>query len=68
MNDLLTTADAARVLDISPDGVRWLTRNGRLPAIRTRSGVRLYFNRDVELLRDARGRRGCRRKRAGKDM
>ncbi len=47
-DDLMTTSEAARVLDLSPDAVRWLEREGRLPAQRTTNGYRLFRRRDVE--------------------
>lgn len=50
MNQLLTTSDAARVLNRSVDRVRGLEREGKLPAQRTRSGQRLFKASDVERL------------------
>jgi excisionase family DNA binding protein len=50
MSDLLTTADAARILGVVPATVRQLERNGRLAAQRTSSGVRLFQRSDVEQL------------------
>jgi len=38
----LTTADAARMLERSVDGVRWLARQGQLPYERTLSGQFLF--------------------------
>jgi hypothetical protein len=43
----LTTADAARMLDLTADGVRWLARQGRLPYERTPAGQRLFLQADV---------------------
>lgn len=54
MNELLTPADAARILDVVPATVRRLALKGRLPALRTASGMRLFHREDVERLRDAR--------------
>jgi excisionase family DNA binding protein len=48
--ELLTTSDAARVLQVSADLVRQLARAGRLPALITRSGQRLFWEKDVENL------------------
>lgn len=48
--DLMTTGEAARLLKLSPDMVRWLEREGRLPAQRTTNGVRLFRRSDVERL------------------
>ena len=50
MDAPLTTADAAKLLDVVPDTVRLWERNGLLRAIRTESGVRLFRRRDVEAL------------------
>ena len=47
-NDLLTPSDAARVLGLSADSVRVLSDSGRLPAMRTISGRRLFRRMDVE--------------------
>ncbi len=46
----MTTGEAARVLGLSPDMVRWIERVGRLPAQRTTNGVRLFRRDDVERL------------------
>ena len=51
MNDLLTTGDAARVLNRSVDRVRDYEREGKLRvAFKTRSGQRLFNASDVERL------------------
>lgn len=55
-DDLMTTGEAARLLALSPDGVRWLERGGRLPARRTTNGVRLFRRGDVEDLAAERAR------------
>jgi DNA-binding transcriptional MerR regulator len=47
MDEYLTTTDTARVLRVSTDSVRLYERKGLLPAIRTRSGVRLFLHADV---------------------
>ena len=49
-DDLLTPSDAARVLGLSPDSVRVLSDSGRLPAMRTISGRRLFRRSDVDRL------------------
>jgi excisionase family DNA binding protein len=49
-NDLLTPSDAARVLGLSADSVRVLSDSGRLPAMRTVSGRRLFRRVDVDRL------------------
>jgi DNA-binding transcriptional MerR regulator len=43
--------ETSKRLKLSADGVRYLERIGRLPAMRTTSGVRLFFREDVERLR-----------------
>jgi excisionase family DNA binding protein len=54
-NDLLTTADAARILGLSADMVRLLARDGRLrPAAETVRGLRLFRREDVDALADER--------------
>ena len=57
-DDLMTTGEAARLLRLSPDMVRWLEREGRLPALRTTNGVRLFRRCDVERLATERARSG----------
>ena len=55
MNKLLSTADAARRLNLTPATVRLLARRGTLPiAATTESGVRLFRAVDVERLAKAR--------------
>ncbi len=48
MDRLLTVGDVARRLQVMPDTVRELERRGRLKAIRTEGGVRLFRKADVE--------------------
>ncbi len=49
MNDLpLTTTDAARIAGVAANTIRLWERLGRLPALRTASGVRLFARADVE--------------------
>lgn len=50
MDELLTTSDAAKLLNRSVDRVRDYEREGKLPAQRTRSGQRLFKESDVEHL------------------
>lgn len=57
-DDLMTTGEAARVLGLSADMVRWLERDGRLPAQRTTNGIRLFRRGDVERLAADRTRLG----------
>jgi DNA-binding transcriptional MerR regulator len=51
---VLTTADAAKLLDLTPDGVRWLERSGRLRSTRTASGQRLFTRAEVLRVRSER--------------
>jgi excisionase family DNA binding protein len=45
---LLTTADAARLANVAGETIRGWANTGKLPAIRTVSGVRLFRRTDVE--------------------
>jgi len=55
-NDLMTPSDAARILGLSADSVRVLGDSGRLPAMRTVSGRRLFRRGDVDRLAAQRAR------------
>ena len=48
MEDFLTTLDVARRLNKSPETVRVYERLGKLPAVKTKSGMRLFREADVE--------------------
>jgi excisionase family DNA binding protein len=50
MEQLLSAADAARLLGVVPATVRQMERDGRLPAQRTAGGMRLFRREDVERL------------------
>jgi hypothetical protein len=52
--DLLGTRDVAEMLDITTDGVRHLARNGKLPSLKTPSGVHIFRRSVVERVRDER--------------
>lgn len=52
--DLLSTSDAANELELSSDRVRQLAKNGRLPAMRTRSGVYVFVAEDVAHFKEKR--------------
>jgi len=43
----LTTADAAKLLTVSPRWVRWLARQGELHGELTESGQRIFLRGDV---------------------
>lgn len=49
-DELMTPADAAPLLGVSVNMVRLLEIKGRLPALRTAGGVRLFRRGDVEAL------------------
>ena len=53
--DVVLTAEAARILEVSPETVRWWERTGRLPAVlKTGRGMRLFDRRVVQRLADER--------------
>ena len=54
-DELLSTKDAGQILNITPDGVRYLERRGKLQATYLRSGQRLFRLSEVERLARARG-------------
>lgn len=47
---LLSVSEAARILTLSADGVRYLERTGEIAAVRTQGGVRLFRLGDVMAL------------------
>lgn len=49
-DQFLATCDAAKVLNCTPDNVRSLERRGRLEALRTPGGRRIFRALDVERL------------------
>jgi DNA-binding transcriptional MerR regulator len=51
---LLTSGGAARILGITPTGVQFLERTGKLAAERTASGMRLFDLVEVEALAETR--------------
>jgi excisionase family DNA binding protein len=60
MERLLSTADAARILRVTPATVRMMERRGRLPSAgRTEGGIRLFRRGDVEALARRRARKGA---------
>lgn len=57
-NELLTTADLARIADVVPDTVRVWERAGKItPAFRTPSGISLYRREDAERIAHERATR-----------
>lgn len=53
-NDFLTTAPAARELGVASQTVIEWERQGKLPAIKTSGGVRLFRREDIEVLKKKR--------------
>lgn len=53
--ELLTSAEAAAELRLTPDRVRQLARGGFLRALRTRGGQRIFLAQDVADLKKKRG-------------
>jgi DNA-binding transcriptional MerR regulator len=51
---LITTGGAAKILGLGPAMVRLLDRQGKLPGVRTRDGLRLFLVEHVVALRAAR--------------
>jgi len=49
--DLMTPADAAKVLGLSPEMITKLANQGRLESVRTVGGYRLFWATDVRKLR-----------------
>lgn len=62
-DEIFTITDAARLLNISQAGVRYLVDKGELPVVRTARGLRLFNRRDV--LRVAAARDAARHARQG---
>lgn len=64
--NFLSTADAARILAVTPATVRLMVKRGDLAAAgATESGIRLFRKEDVESL--AKGREGRRKREAGSE-
>ena len=55
--DIIGVSDAARLLNVSESSVRYWVKTGKLPALRTPSGHRLFIRADVEALVNSRGAR-----------
>jgi excisionase family DNA binding protein len=54
MSEVLTVSEAARELDIAAQTVREWADRGKLPAMRTGGGQRIFQRADVERLRQER--------------
>jgi excisionase family DNA binding protein len=50
MSELLIASEAAKLLDCTAANIRALERAGKLPALRTESGVRIFRREDVDRL------------------
>jgi DNA-binding transcriptional MerR regulator len=50
MSDYLTTSDTTRILNRAGATVLYYERTGRLKAIRTQNGIRLFERADIERL------------------
>ncbi len=50
--DFLTIGDASRFLERSPDTLRVWDRIGKLPAMRTPSGIRIWLRADVQRMKE----------------
>ncbi len=47
MTEILTTTDVARLGDVSASTVNAWERSGKLPAMRTERGIRIFRREDV---------------------
>jgi DNA-binding transcriptional MerR regulator len=47
-DEILGTAETARVLEVSEQGVRFLEKSGRLTAVRMTNGRRLFMRSEIE--------------------
>jgi DNA-binding transcriptional MerR regulator len=61
MREFVSTFEAARILDVSPDAVRLMARSGRLEAAITTRAGRLFRRQDCERLAVERQERTGRR-------
>ena len=52
-DQLLTTTDVARLIGVLSETIRLWENTGKLPAIRTSSGIRLFTRGDVERVASA---------------
>jgi excisionase family DNA binding protein len=57
---LLTVAEVARRLGITPDRVRSLEREHKLPALRTETGRRIFLEEDVRRFIERKRQKGRR--------
>lgn len=52
--DILSTKEAAGILEVGPDRVRQLERAGVLPCMKTEKGIRIFLRGDVVALKEKR--------------
>jgi DNA-binding transcriptional MerR regulator len=48
--DLITSSDASRIANVTPNCIRLWADAGKLPMIRTGNGIRLFNRADVQAL------------------
>lgn len=54
MDQFLTSGEAAKRLDMTPDGIRAAERRGAIKALKTEGGVRLFQQAEIENFRQVR--------------
>jgi DNA-binding transcriptional MerR regulator len=59
MSDVVSTYEAAQIVECTPDNIRRLARAGRLRAVIETSAGRLFSRSDVEKLKQERQRRAA---------
>ena len=57
INEILSTSTAARELNVAAQTVRLWERTGKLPAVKTTDGRRLFSRSDIEKLKRERAAR-----------
>lgn len=61
MSELLIASEAAKLLNCTAANIRALERSGKLPALRTESGVRIFKREDVNRLASERAQQKSKR-------
>ena len=56
MEQLVTSGEAAKLLGLTPDGVRAMERRGGIEAMKTLTGRRLFLKVDIEKLAERRAK------------
>jgi len=67
LDEELSTSDVARELDVTPGGVQWFARKGKLPFRRLRSGQYIFKLSDVRRLAAKRAASVGRKRRIGNE-